>query len=136
MILKCDQFLDEPFQDAKKMDRLFRRLLAKFNDPRQRNAPVFDDDMRAWEWYEPRQLTGSAFAGFGLEVPASNPKALKRGELLVAVWGVNEMRLSWPNLDFACDIFVDAQGGKAERYLGKTELFYEPEDEVNVAETA
>lgn len=114
------------------MNHLFQRLLAKFNNPRFRNDPVFVGGIRAWEWYEPRQLNGEPFAGFGLEVPAEDSRAMRRGDLLVAVWGVNEIRLSWPNLDFWCGVYRDGEGGKAEKYLGRIELFFEPDDEEEV----
>ncbi|KAL8810882.1 MAG: hypothetical protein Q9200_002230 [Gallowayella weberi] len=135
-VLKCDNFLSEPFQNGTKLDHLFQRLIASYNDPRFRYFPVFENGMRAWEWYEPQQWSGEAFAGFGLEVPARDSLALKRGDFLTALWGVNEIRLAWPKLDFYCSVFKGGLQGKLEYYLARIELFYEQEDGPGVVETA
>ncbi|KAL8799504.1 MAG: hypothetical protein Q9182_005842 [Xanthomendoza sp. 2 TL-2023] len=123
-------------QDIKKIDRLFMRLLASYNDPRFRQSPVFENGMRAWEWYEPRQWSGETFAGFGLEVPAHDSQALKRGDFLTALWGVNDLRLAWPKLDFFCNLYSRVMQGKLERYLARIELFFEQEDGGGAVETA
>lgn len=59
-------------------------------------------------------------------VPDDHPRALRGGDLLVALWGVNEIRLAYPLLNFRCDIFRDAESGGGALRLGWVYLFFEP----------
>ncbi|KAL8913504.1 MAG: hypothetical protein Q9171_001692 [Xanthocarpia ochracea] len=132
--LKC-RFLYEPLQDAAKIDRLLLRLIRAFHDPGRRNEPVFSGRSRAWEWYEPVPEGYRSFAGLEVVV-ADQPQAFKRGDMLVALWGLNEIRLSWPKLDIWGGILRFKEKEEEEQVLGSFHLFYEPGDEERVTDTA
>ena len=96
---------------------------------------MFGGPGRAWECYEPVSEGYRSFAGLEVVV-TDQPQAFKRGDVLVALWGLNEIRLSWPKLDIWGSILRYKATGKEDQILASVHLFHERGDEEVVADTA
>ncbi|KAL8804130.1 MAG: hypothetical protein Q9182_002763 [Xanthomendoza sp. 2 TL-2023] len=99
---------------------LLRRIQRAAPDPETSNLPVSDGRAERWQWNEPAGEIDKAkpFVSLIVQVPERDKLALKRSDLVYALWGVGQVWIQWQQLDFQCKILGRGKG------LGDVQLIY------------
>ena len=109
--LSCYHFEYEPHTDHNMIDRILKRMMARFGNPRQQDNEFYDGDQFTHVWHERTAQEGMQYVMVSVQ-DANNHDygALTYGQLADAITGINWIRLRYPMLDMCCNILNQARG--------------------------
>jgi len=111
--LACNTFIYEPLQNNTQIDRLLRRLMVQFSNPRQQDNEVYNGRDERYSWLAGYLGAGETAVDVILTFATEhNLRALTYGQLVNALVGVNHIRLEYPKLDMCCSILNNVKGSQ------------------------
>ncbi|KAL8683050.1 MAG: hypothetical protein Q9186_000960 [Xanthomendoza sp. 1 TL-2023] len=140
VVLDCLHFEAQEYSNQTKVDRLMQRIRMMLSDPRKRNTPFHHPSPVPGKYFYREPAYGAVdHASLAIDLPAEEEGLLEKctyGDLLNGMIGVNHIRLSYPELDFNCQLYNKAYETEVDQAIAVIYLWYDYSENRDPGATA